>query len=98
MVVVGDRLLPERLANVNERTHSPVPAILTVMVLVTLMFFVVGGDTVSALKHAGVAERVELNVGGNPHNAGYLDTKARRMGHLISTPMNLHGLFNKEQS
>lgn len=32
-----DRLLPERLANVNERTHSPVPAILTVMVLVTLM-------------------------------------------------------------
>jgi len=32
-----DRLLPERLANVNERTHSPVPAILTVMGLVTAM-------------------------------------------------------------
>ena len=32
-----DRVLPERLAGVNERTHSPVPAILTVMVLVTLM-------------------------------------------------------------
>ena len=32
-----DRLLPERLANVNERTHSPVPAILTVMALVTAM-------------------------------------------------------------
>ena len=32
-----DRLLPEKLADVNERTHSPVPAILTVMVLVTVM-------------------------------------------------------------
>ena len=32
-----DRLLPARLADVNERTHSPVPAILTVMVLVTAM-------------------------------------------------------------
>ena len=32
-----DRLLPEKLAEVNERTHSPVPAILLVMVLVTAM-------------------------------------------------------------
>jgi len=32
-----DRLLPERFADVNERTHSPVPAILLVMGLVTLM-------------------------------------------------------------
>jgi amino acid transporter len=32
-----DRLLPAKLADVNERTHSPVPAILTVMVLVTAM-------------------------------------------------------------
>lgn len=32
-----DRLLPERLADVNERTHSPVPAILLVMFLVTCM-------------------------------------------------------------
>lgn len=32
-----DRLLPEKLADVNERTHSPVPAILLVMGLVTLM-------------------------------------------------------------
>ena len=32
-----DRLLPARLADVNERTHSPVPAILTVMGLVTAM-------------------------------------------------------------
>jgi amino acid transporter len=32
-----DRLLPSKLADVNERTHSPVPAILTVMVLVTAM-------------------------------------------------------------
>jgi basic amino acid/polyamine antiporter, APA family len=32
-----DRLLPARLANVNERTHSPVPSILTVMGLVTVM-------------------------------------------------------------
>jgi amino acid transporter len=32
-----DRLLPARFADVNERTHSPVPAILLVMGLVTLM-------------------------------------------------------------
>jgi len=32
-----DRLLPAKLADVNERTHSPVPAILTVMSLVTAM-------------------------------------------------------------
>ena len=32
-----DRLLPEKFADVNERTHSPVPAILLVMGLVTLM-------------------------------------------------------------
>ena len=55
---------------------------------------------VDALRRLGmlVTERVELNVGQNPHNHGYLDTKARRMGHLISTPMNLHDLVNKEQS
>jgi len=32
-----DRLLPEKLAEVNERTHSPVPAILLVMAFVTAM-------------------------------------------------------------
>jgi basic amino acid/polyamine antiporter, APA family len=32
-----DRVLPAKLADVNERTHSPVPAILLVMALVTLM-------------------------------------------------------------
>jgi basic amino acid/polyamine antiporter, APA family len=32
-----DRLLPEKLADVGERRHSPVPAILTVMFLVTVM-------------------------------------------------------------
>jgi amino acid transporter len=32
-----DRLLPEKLADVDKRTHTPVPAILTVMFLVTVM-------------------------------------------------------------
>ncbi|HEY7736432.1 MAG TPA: APC family permease [Candidatus Limnocylindrales bacterium] len=32
-----DRLLPERFSQVDERTHSPVPAILLVMGIVTLM-------------------------------------------------------------
>jgi amino acid transporter len=32
-----DRLLPEKFAEVNERTHSPVPAILLVMGIVTVM-------------------------------------------------------------
>ncbi|MCL3881360.1 GTP cyclohydrolase II [Marivita sp. GX14005] len=30
-----------------------------------------------------VAERVPLKVGENPHNAGYLATKARKSGHLL---------------
>jgi APA family basic amino acid/polyamine antiporter len=32
-----DRILPEKLSEVNERTHSPVPAILLIMGLVTAM-------------------------------------------------------------
>jgi amino acid transporter len=32
-----DRLLPEKFSEVNERTHSPVPAILLIMGLVTVM-------------------------------------------------------------
>ncbi len=32
-----DRLLPERLSDINERTHSPVVAIVTEMVIITLM-------------------------------------------------------------
>src|SRR5579859_743290 len=32
-----DRLLPEKLADVDDRHHAPVPAILTVMFLVTIM-------------------------------------------------------------
>jgi APA family basic amino acid/polyamine antiporter len=32
-----DRLLPERFSEVNDRTHSPIPAILLVMSLVTVM-------------------------------------------------------------
>jgi amino acid transporter len=32
-----DRLLPARLASVNDRTHTPIPAILTVMGLITVM-------------------------------------------------------------
>ncbi|MFL5779081.1 MAG: APC family permease [Chloroflexota bacterium] len=41
-----DRLIPERFSQVNERTHSPVPAILLVMGLVTLMlaWSIVGTD------------------------------------------------------
>lgn len=34
-----DRVLPTKLADVNERTHTPVPAILTIMGLITLMLF-----------------------------------------------------------
>ena len=30
-----------------------------------------------------VTERVPLKVGENPHNTGYLDTKARKSGHLL---------------
>lgn len=43
---------------------------------------------VKALSEAGVtvAERVPLQVGRNPHNEGYLDTKASKLGHFLIQP------------
>ena len=42
---------------------------------------------VDALRELGieVAERVPLQVGRNPHNESYLDTKRSRMGHWFTT-------------
>lgn len=42
---------------------------------------------VEALKSYGIdiAERVPHQVGRNPHNEGYLDTKASKLGHLLVT-------------
>jgi len=42
---------------------------------------------VSSLRELGidVVERVELQVGRNPHNEGYLDTKRAKMGHFFAT-------------
>lgn len=42
---------------------------------------------VEALKRYGVEvdERVPLEVGRNPHNEGYLSTKAKKLGHLLVT-------------
>lgn len=41
---------------------------------------------VKALSEAGVevVERVPLEVGRNPHNEGYLDTKKGKLGHMLS--------------
>ena len=41
-----------------------------------------------ALKRDGieVTERVSIAPGRNPHNADYLDTKARKMGHWLAKP------------
>ena len=41
---------------------------------------------VKALSEAGVAitERVPIEVGRNPHNNGYLNTKASKLGHFLS--------------
>jgi basic amino acid/polyamine antiporter, APA family len=46
-----DRLLPERLSDVNERTHSPVIAIVTEMVIITLMLIwsITGTDFITWL-------------------------------------------------
>ncbi len=40
---------------------------------------------IETMKNAGinVVERVPLNVGENPHNSKYLNTKAEKMGHFI---------------
>ncbi len=42
---------------------------------------------VKALGDAGVTieERVAIEVGRNPHNNGYLNTKASKLGHYLST-------------
>ncbi|MCP5160967.1 MAG: GTP cyclohydrolase II [Hahellaceae bacterium] len=42
---------------------------------------------VNALKGYGIdiVERVSIQVGRNPHNQGYLDTKADKLGHWLST-------------
>jgi len=41
---------------------------------------------VKALSEAGarVVERVALEVGRNPHNDGYLNTKASKLGHMMT--------------
>ena len=41
---------------------------------------------VKALSEAGVtvAERIAIEVGRNPHNIGYLNTKASKLGHYLS--------------
>ncbi|MFM2480516.1 GTP cyclohydrolase II [Celerinatantimonas sp. YJH-8] len=43
-------------------------------------------DKLKAMQDAGidVVERVALQVGDNPHNHFYLQTKANRMGHLLN--------------
>lgn len=40
---------------------------------------------VNALKNAGIeiTERVPLQEGNNPHNQGYLKTKANKLGHMF---------------
>jgi GTP cyclohydrolase II len=42
---------------------------------------------VNALKNMGIdiIDRVRIEVGRNPHNSGYLATKAGKMGHLLTT-------------
>jgi GTP cyclohydrolase II len=42
---------------------------------------------VAAMEQLGirVTERVAIRVGRNPHNEGYLDTKADKMGHWLSS-------------
>ena len=53
-----DRLLPEKFAEVNERTHSPVPAILLVMALVTGMqaMYDLVGDRIQEIFDAQVVD------------------------------------------
>jgi GTP cyclohydrolase II len=43
-------------------------------------------DKIAALQRCGVqvSERVPLQVGANPHNGGYLATKAAKLGHLFA--------------
>ncbi len=46
---------------------------------------------IRALEERGIeiAERMPLQITPNPHNAGYLRTKASRLGHLLATATSL---------
>ncbi|HBO37664.1 MAG TPA: GTP cyclohydrolase II, partial [Pasteurellaceae bacterium] len=51
-------------------------------------------NKIDTMKKAGinVVERVPLNVGENRYNTGYLDTKAKKMGHYIVHDKEKHFL------
>ena len=52
---------------------------------------------VKALSEAGVnvIERVAIEVGRNPHNDGYLNTKASKLGHYLKNSASV-GTVNLE--
>ncbi len=70
----------------DARTYDVAAAILLDLGVQSVRLLTNNPDKIDNLRALGVAvdARVPLEVMANPENAGYLATKARRMGHLLS--------------
>lgn len=67
------------------RDYSMLPAMLEHLGVRAVRLMTNNPRKVDAITHYGlqVAERIPLTTGLNPHNAGYLDTKASKLGHMM---------------
>ena len=67
------------------RSYDPVSEICAALGIQQLRLMTNNPEKLKALQALGlqISERVPLEVGRNAVNAGYLDTKAARMGHLL---------------
>lgn len=72
----------------DSRDYSVAAAMLRSLGIATLKLMTNNPRKVHALErhHIAVAERVPHIIEPNPHNAGYLRTKAERLGHLFPWP------------
>ncbi|MDQ1237569.1 MAG: GTP cyclohydrolase-2-like [Wigglesworthia glossinidia] len=71
----------------DERDFTVCAEILSLLKIKSIRLLTNNPDKVNMLSSAGIniTERVPLIVGRNPNNAKYLDTKAEKMGHMLST-------------
>lgn len=69
------------------RDYSMLPVMLEHLGIRTVRLMTNNPRKVDALQRYGlqVAERLAITTGLNPHNAGYLDTKASKLGHMMSS-------------
>lgn len=69
----------------DERTYEIAAHMLQLLNVSSIKLMTNNPDKITALKSAGinVTERIPITTTPNTHNAFYLDTKKKRMGHLL---------------